>query len=627
MAKDKGKRFPRLNNLILGIMIGAFFWVLVSLIEILLFHQGNFIQQIFAPDRHELVYRLIVLILFTAFGGYSQYLFSFRRKAEERIQCAYSELEQIFNCSADGICLIDLDYNVLRINKTFSALLKIKQDEAVGRKCYEIFYGPLCHTLNCPLVKILKGEKMVECEMEKKRSDGPPIFNLVILTPFRGPRGDLLGIVKDCRDISEKKRAEEQLREYRFHLEELVQERTKELSVANEQLQQQNATRRQMQEHCTESEIFYRKLFEESSEAVFLTDYETDCIVKANRQAEKMLRRPIKKIIGMNQAHLFSSHEAVSYLQLVKEHLTEMVKQPILAETVTSEGNRVPVEVRSSMIELAGGKKNRQLFFRDITEQKTAEKLLQKHSSDLAQRVRELDCLYSISSLNEQPDISLIEIFQGIVNLIPFVWQYPETLCARICLNDGREFKTVNFRERVVKLSEEIRTRKNSIGMLEVMYLPDKGPSNGGPFSEDQKNLIHVIAEQVGKIIQRNQAETALRESESKLSTMLDSLGDHINMMDRDLNILWANNTAKKFFGEDIIGKKCYQVYHGRKEPCEPYPCIVLKAFMDGKIHKHETQVITKKSEVTYYYCIANVALRDNGGKPIAAIETCKDIT
>ena len=108
---------------------------------------------------------------------------------------------------------------------------------------------------------------------------------------------------------------------------------------------------------------------------------------------------------------------------------------------------------------------------------------------------------------------------------------------------------------------------------------------------------------------------------------MLQSIGDHMSKIDKDLNILWANETAKKIFGNDITGRKCYEVYHHRKEPCEPYPCLTLKAFQDGKIHEHETQVIAKDGELIYFHCTANVALRDEKGTPIGVIEISSDIT
>jgi PAS domain S-box-containing protein len=128
-------------------------------------------------------------------------------------------------------------------------------------------------------------------------------------------------------------------------------------------------------------------------------------------------------------------------------------------------------------------------------------------------------------------------------------------------------------------------------------------------------------------ITERKRSVNALRESEGKLNAMLQSIGDHMSMMDKDLNIVWANRMAREMFGNDIIGKKCYEVYHQRKEPCEPYPCITLKAFQDGKVHKHDTQVIDKDGKTISFLCTANVALRDKEGKPTAVLEISRDTT
>lgn len=117
------------------------------------------------------------------------------------------------------------------------------------------------------------------------------------------------------------------------------------------------------------------------------------------------------------------------------------------------------------------------------------------------------------------------------------------------------------------------------------------------------------------------------RQAEEKLRAMLDSIGDHMSMMDGDLNILWANETAMQIFGNDIIGKKCYAAYHRREKPREPYPCLTLKAFQDGKIHEHDTQVIGQEGNMIYFHCTANVVLRDRDGKPAAVIEISRDIS
>jgi len=123
------------------------------------------------------------------------------------------------------------------------------------------------------------------------------------------------------------------------------------------------------------------------------------------------------------------------------------------------------------------------------------------------------------------------------------------------------------------------------------------------------------------------QTEGALEGHKETLSAMLNAISDHMSMIDFDMNIIWANETARKIFGDDIIGKKCYEAYHRRKKPCEPYPCSTVKSFQDGKVHQHDTQSITKEGKIIHFQSISNVALRDEAGKPIAVLDISRDIT
>ncbi len=98
-------------------------------------------------------------------------------------------------------------------------------------------------------------------------------------------------------------------------------------------------------------------------------------------------------------------------------------------------------------------------------------------------------------------------------------------------------------------------------------------------------------------------------------------------MLDSELNIVWANAIATGAFGKDIIGRKCYEAYHGRSEPCEPYPCLVLKTFKDGKTYEHDTEVVDKEGNTIYFHCTSNVASRDKDNQPVTVLEISRDIT
>ncbi len=128
-------------------------------------------------------------------------------------------------------------------------------------------------------------------------------------------------------------------------------------------------------------------------------------------------------------------------------------------------------------------------------------------------------------------------------------------------------------------------------------------------------------------VIHRKETEDALGVSQGKLNAMLRAIADDIALIDKDLNIIWTNDVAKDIFGEDIVGKKCYEAYHQRNRPCEPYPCPTLNAFQDGKIHQYESQATDKYGKTRYFHTIANVAMRDSDGKPTAVLEICRDIT
>jgi PAS domain S-box-containing protein len=157
---------------------------------------------------------------------------------------------------------------------------------------------------------------------------------------------------------------------------------------------------------------------------------------------------------------------------------------------------------------------------RDITEQKQAEEALREKTHDLGERVKELNCLYNISHLVEKPDISLEEILQETVDLIPLSWQYPEITCARLILRD-QTFTTDNFNETVWKQVSDIMVHGERIGVLEVVYLEERPGSDEGPFQKEERSLINAIVERLGKVIERKQVEVALKQERDKLQDAL----------------------------------------------------------------------------------------------------------
>lgn len=207
---------------LIGICLGAVFWMIESCMHVYVFHRTSFIESIFSPEAHEAWMRLIIVGMFISFGIYAQMLMNARKQAQAALGVANAELTQIFETSADGMRVIDRTFNMLRANETFCKLAGLKKKDALAKKCYEVFRGPLCHTDRCPLTRILNGDDRVECDSEKIPETGPRLQCIVTATPFKDPDGEVIGIVEDFKDISQRKQTEEELRQSRRRLRELT---------------------------------------------------------------------------------------------------------------------------------------------------------------------------------------------------------------------------------------------------------------------------------------------------------------------------------------------------------------------------------------------------------------------
>jgi PAS domain S-box-containing protein len=197
--------------ILIGMGLGAVFWILESAVHVLVFHDVGFFEQVFSPESHEAWMRLTIVGMFVGFGIYSQWIIGARRRAEREALRANAELTQIFDTAADAMRVVDRNFSIIRVNETFAALSGVTKEEAIGEKCYEVFWGPLCHTEDCPLNRILENVERVEHDSEKVRKDGVRVPCIVSATPFRGADGELIGIVEDFKDISERKEAEQAL--------------------------------------------------------------------------------------------------------------------------------------------------------------------------------------------------------------------------------------------------------------------------------------------------------------------------------------------------------------------------------------------------------------------------------
>ncbi len=124
----------------------------------------------------------------------------------------------------------------------------------------------------------------------------------------------------------------------------------------------------------------------------------------------------------------------------------------------------------------------------------------------LRERVKELTCLYGIAKLVAQPEISLEEVLQKTVELLPPAWLYPDICCARIVL-DKRTYPTSNYRKPVHSMTADLVVDGSKRGFVEVGYLWEKPQLDEGPFLNEERSLIDAIARETSIIVEQKQAE------------------------------------------------------------------------------------------------------------------------
>jgi hypothetical protein len=158
---------------------------------------------------------------------------------------------------------------------------------------------------------------------------------------------------------------------------------------------------------------------------------------------------------------------------------------------------------------------------REIKEQTYADgSELGRVSYKLGERIKELNCLYDISSFRNTTDFSLDAVMQTIIDFIPPAFQFPEVTCARIIF-DRHEFTTKNFKNTRWKLEQEITVNNERIGSLEVCYLEERPALDEGPFLKEAKDLIGAIAESIAKIVEREWAEIEIRKHRNHIETLI----------------------------------------------------------------------------------------------------------
>lgn len=172
------------------------------------------------------------IILHFSFGSYINKIIELNKTLEnkvkdrtrnlltvtEKLQYTNAELDQIFDTAADGMRVIDRQFNVLRVNSTFVKLTGEKEQTLLNDRCHSHFRGKFCFSPDCTLNRIINGEDRIEIDVARISSSGEKRSFLLTATPFKSSDGELLGVVENFKDITNRKKAFNALKEHEQYL-------------------------------------------------------------------------------------------------------------------------------------------------------------------------------------------------------------------------------------------------------------------------------------------------------------------------------------------------------------------------------------------------------------------------
>jgi PAS domain S-box-containing protein len=143
----------------------------------------------------------------------------FNKMAENLQKTTVSKefMQTVFNSISDSVCVINTDdFKIIEVNKAFLNTLKLKEEDVIGKTCYETthYISAPCNTPDhiCPLMETIKTGNYSSAEHIHYNKNKEKIYVEIITTPIKNEKGEIHQVVHTARDITERKVGEEKFK-------------------------------------------------------------------------------------------------------------------------------------------------------------------------------------------------------------------------------------------------------------------------------------------------------------------------------------------------------------------------------------------------------------------------------
>jgi len=471
-----------------------------------------------------------------------------KKYAEQRLKDSEKKYRHLFESSPYSIWLMDEDGIIVDCNSTINSLLSVlKIEDIIGKKFSEVLTflerpDDLIILLKERFDKFLKGDRLGPLEFQITRLNGIKIW-LSIQTSIVNIGGKRLtqAIIQDITDLKE---SEEELRILNEELEQIILERTKELR---------------------ESEEKYRTLTEQSFLGIAIV--QDDIVQYVNNQLANKFGYTVQEIMAWKKGGflniIYPEDRKLVAEQARKKQLGESdVTNQYQFRGIKKNGDIIWLETFSKTINYRGKPADFATVI-DISDRIFAEQKLMESE----RKFRHLyeNSPYGIVLLNSEGTIIDIN------STVPMMFGFDKkdlignNYFTLIGVYSSDTMSTL--RELPAVLSRRRTLYSNVIPKITEIYKKDGTrtwvQSEISTIELDDEIIHQVI---IQDITEKRNAEEKLRVSERQYRTTIDSLGDPLHVVDKDLRIILVNKEFQKWLDDlnidkQIIGKKIFEAF------------------------------------------------------------------
>ncbi|MCF8143759.1 MAG: PAS domain S-box protein [Deltaproteobacteria bacterium] len=240
------------------------------------------------PERGTTYWDWSLLPVKDPFGDVQGFVFSLvetteRRRAEDALKESEARLRLQMERMPIGCILYDEKFHFAQMNPAAERIFGFRGGELIGRHAQVIVPADAQPHVEGILHRIAEGDMTAHSVNENLTRDGRIILCDWLNTPLRDAGGRFTGVLSMVQDVTEKKQAEEDLRQRTLELQQLnntlerrVEDRTAELAIINKDLEEEIAERNRAEEAArTERRRLYEVLETLPAYVVLLTpDYQ-----------------------------------------------------------------------------------------------------------------------------------------------------------------------------------------------------------------------------------------------------------------------------------------------------------------------------------------------------------------